>query len=107
MADVHMEAGWWMAPHELPRCPCRFAASTLRMPALAGNGQPIDVDAFAVGAAILAALWHRAVATRMCALVGFLCGHEASLASLADQFGLLRFHLDEKHFERLLAEVLF
>ena len=53
------------------------------MPALAGNGQPIDVNAFAVGAAILASLWHRAVATRMCALVGFLFGHNLPLALLS------------------------
>jgi len=52
------------------------------MPALAGNGQPIDVNAFAVGTAILLALLDRAVATRMGTLFGFLFGRENLLASV-------------------------
>ena len=72
-----------MAGFGLLRRTRHFPGSTLRMPTLAGNGQPIDVNAFAVGAAILAALWHRAVATRMCALVGFLFGHNPPLALLS------------------------
>ena len=68
----------WNAP-TLSRCPYRFSGSTLRMPALAGNGQVIDAHALAVGTAILAAIWHRAVATRMLAFIGVLFGHEASL----------------------------
>ena len=60
---------------ELSRCPYHLASSTLPMPALAGVRQVIDGHTLPMGAAIFAALYRRAIATWMCALLGFLFGH--------------------------------
>jgi hypothetical protein len=61
---------------ELPRRTHRFASSTLRMPALAGDGQVVDGHHPAILAAILAIFRRRAIAPRMGAFVSFLFGHD-------------------------------
>jgi hypothetical protein len=58
-------------------CAYRLASRTLRMSALAAARQVIDGHSLAVGAAIFAALWYRALATRMGTFVGFLFGHDS------------------------------
>ena len=63
---------------ELPSCLYRFPGSTLRMSTIAGDCRAI-ADAFTVGTAIFATLWHRALTTRMGTFVDFLFGHESLL----------------------------
>ena len=65
-------------PEELRRCPYCFAGSTFPMPTIASNGRAVS-GTFAIIAAILAALWHRALAARMHTFVGFLSAMQALL----------------------------
>jgi integrase len=59
----------------LLRCPHRFPGSTLAMPTIAGDGHSAP-RAFAVGAAILAPLRYRTVATWMGTLGDFRFRHD-------------------------------
>jgi hypothetical protein len=58
----------------LPRRTHSFASSTLRMPAIAGD-RWLLADALAIVATILLSFFYRALATRMCALLGFRFSH--------------------------------
>jgi hypothetical protein len=60
---------------ELSRRTHSFASGTLRMPAPADAGWLIE-HALAVETAIFAALCRRAIASRMCALLSLLFGHD-------------------------------
>ena len=57
----------------------RLLARTIRVPAIAGDGE-FFARALAVRAAILAALHHRAFTTRMRTFVEFLFAHDGPLA---------------------------
>jgi hypothetical protein len=69
-------------PDELPRCFYCFPSSTLSVPTIASDGRAVS-GAFAIIAAIFAALRHRALAARMRTFVGFFFGHDHLLASVS------------------------